>query len=78
MNDLIFYGNVIVELREDTLAKMQLLERSYRKDYGGRQCLNMLRNMLRPAMNVREWENHPTMMSFLYTLFIIRFLKMGC
>jgi hypothetical protein len=58
MNDLIFYGNVIVELREDMLVERKLLEISYRKDYGGLQYLKMLRNMLGSAMYVREWENH--------------------
>jgi hypothetical protein len=54
MNDLIFYGNVIVKLWEDTLAERKLLERSYRKDYGGLQYLNMLRNMLGSVMYVPE------------------------
>jgi hypothetical protein len=36
MKDLIFYGNVIVELLKDMLVVRKLLERSYREDYGGR------------------------------------------
>jgi hypothetical protein len=69
MKYLIFYGNVTMELREDTLAERKLLERSCKKDYGGQQCLKMLRNILETMMYLKEWGNHHTMMNCIYTMF---------
>lgn len=69
MKDLIFYGNVTMELRVDMLAARRLPGRYYKLDYGGLQCLKMLRTMLGPAMHVKEWGSHIIVMSNLYTLF---------
>jgi len=67
MNDLIFYGNVIVELREDMLEAMLLLGRYYRLVYGGRWYLRIVRSILGLMMSARELVNHLRGINFLYS-----------
>ena len=67
MNDLIFYGNVIVELREDMLEAMLLLGRYYRLVYGGQWYFKIVRSIRGLMMSARGLVNHLRGINFLYS-----------
>ena len=52
MNELLFYGNAIMELQEDMLEVMKLLKKFFRLDFSGLLSLKMLKNMLNPVMSI--------------------------